>query len=79
MGGGLNDCQGKSIEIKGIRINPGDIIFGDLDGVVVILQELENEVFEEAFDKGRTEKLLRKSVDEGMAAVEAYEKFGSPQ
>lgn len=64
------------IEIKGIRINPGDIIFGDLDGVVVIPQELENEVFEEAFDKGRTEKLLRKSVDEGMAAVEAYEKFG---
>lgn len=64
------------IEIKKVRINPGDIIFGDLDGVVVIPREIEVEVFEEALEKGRAERILRTSVDEGMSSVEAYEKYG---
>ena len=64
------------IEIKGVRINPGDIVFGDLDGVVIVPQELEREVFEEALEKGRAEKLLRKSVENGMSSVEAFQKYG---
>ncbi len=64
------------IEIEGVRIAPGDIIFGDLDGVIVVPQDIEREVFEQALAKGRTEKMLLKSVQEGMPSVEAYEKYG---
>lgn len=64
------------VEINKVRINPGDIIFGDLDGIVVVPKELEKEVFEEAFEKGRAEKVLRESVEKGMSSVEAYDKFG---
>ena len=64
------------IEIEGVRINPGDIIYGDLDGVIVVPQDIEREVFEEALEKGRAENKLREAVENGMSAVEAYRTFG---
>ena len=39
------------IEMDGVRINPGDIIFGDLDGVLVIPKEVETEVIQKAYEK----------------------------
>lgn len=64
------------VEIGGIRIHPGDIIFGDLDGVLVIPREHEEEVIRLAMEKARGEKLVAKAIREGMSAVEAFEKFG---
>lgn len=65
------------IEFGGVRINPGDIIFGDLDGVLVIPQEKEEEILEAALDKAKSEKLVYKALSEqGMGAVEAFDKFG---
>lgn len=64
------------IEIEGIRINPGDIIFGDRDGIIVVPKEVEQEVFERAIEKSRGEKLVKKALDQGMSTVDAFEKFG---
>jgi hypothetical protein len=41
--------------IDGVRIAPGDIIYGDLDGVCVIPQRAETEVFQAALEKVRGE------------------------
>lgn len=41
----------------GVRVQPGDLVFGDADGVVVIPKESETEVLRVAFDK------LAKEVD----------------
>ena len=64
------------IEFGGIRINPGDIVFGDRDGVVVVPQAVEEEVFVNALEKARGEKLVKKALEEGMSTVDAFAKFG---
>jgi regulator of RNase E activity RraA len=64
------------IEWGGVRINPGDIIFGDRDGVVVVPKEVEKEAFEAALEKGRSEKLILKALQEGMTTVDAFKHFG---
>ncbi len=64
------------IEIEGTVIRPGDLVFGDLDGVVIIPKELEEEVFEKAVEKASAENLVRKEIENGMSSTEAFAKYG---
>ena len=64
------------IRIGQATIRPGDILFGDIDGVLVIPQEIEAETVTRALEKVRGEKLVRKALQEGMSAVEAFRKYG---
>ena len=64
------------IEINGIRINPGDIIYGDRDGVLIVPQQVEEEAFMGAIEKARGEQETKKALEEGMSTVDAFEKFG---
>ena len=64
------------IEFNGIRINPGDIIFGDRDGVLVVPQSVEIEAFKGAIEKSRGEKHVKEALEQGMSTVDAFEKFG---
>jgi regulator of RNase E activity RraA len=64
------------IEIGNVRIRPGDIIFGDLDGVLVVPREAEIEVFTAALEKARGEKLVKRALEDGGSAVAAFEKYG---
>jgi regulator of RNase E activity RraA len=64
------------IEIGGVRINPGDLLYGDIDGVCVIPRAVETEVFTKALEKARGEQLVRKAIENGMSGVEAFEKHG---
>jgi regulator of RNase E activity RraA len=59
-----------------VWIEPGDFIFGDLDGVVVVPRALEEEVVMRAFEKARGEKVVRRAIEGGMSATEAFKKFG---
>lgn len=63
------------IELDGVRVNPGDIIVGDLDGVCVVPKEHEEEVFNRAFEKARGEKIVLKAIQEGMSCVDAWNKY----
>ena len=65
-----------TIEIGGVRIRPGDMVFGDLDGVCIVPRDAADEVFTTALEKARGEKLVRKSLEEGGTAVAAFEKYG---
>jgi regulator of RNase E activity RraA len=64
------------IEMTGTRVEPGDIVFGDLDGVCVVPRAAEQDVFRGAYEKARGEKTVRKALEQGMSAREAFEKFG---
>jgi regulator of RNase E activity RraA len=64
------------IEIEGTRIHPGDIIYGDRDGVIVVPKAVEEKAFMGAIEKARGEQLVKKALEEGMSTVDAFEKFG---
>ena len=64
------------IEINGIRINPGDMVYGDIDGVLIIPKAAVNEAFVGAIEKARGEQLVKKALQSGMSTVEAFNKFG---
>lgn len=64
------------IEMDGVRINPGDIIFGDLDGVLVIPKEVETEVLQRAYEKATGEKMVAEAIRGGMSTVESFAKHG---
>ncbi len=64
------------IEMDGVKIDPGDIVFGDIDGVCIIPQSAEQAVFTAALEKARGEQHVRKALESGMGTVEAFETFG---
>jgi regulator of RNase E activity RraA len=64
------------IQVGQARVAPGDILFGDLDGVCVVPRAAEQEVFALALEKARKEKTVRKALEEGMPSKAAFEKFG---
>ena len=64
------------VEINGVRVQPGDIVFGDLDGVLVIPREAEEEAIRRALEKASTENQVRAAIERGMSTVEAFRTFG---
>jgi len=64
------------IEIEGVRVNPGDIVFGDLDGTLVIPRDIEKEVIERAYQKATGEKTVAEAIRGGMSAKASFEKHG---
>lgn len=65
------------IEIEGVRVLPGDIVFGDLDGVLVIPQGIEAEVLGARLRKGEAgEKTVGEAIRAGMSASEAFRIHG---
>ena len=65
-----------AVEINGVRIAPGDIVFGDLDGVLVIPRHAEQEAIRRALEKASTENKVRDAIQQGMSTVEAFRTFG---
>lgn len=76
------DSAGRSIVIDhgcpvrcgDVLVNPGDIIFGDTDGVVVIPKELEKKVIPLALEKVKKENLTRNELLKGALLRDAYDK-----
>jgi len=64
------------IEMSGVRIHPGDILFGDLDGVCVVPRAEEREVFNAALEKARAEKSVARALENGMSARDAFAQYG---
>ena len=63
------------IDIQGVWIKPGDLIFADLDGVLVIPKSIEVEVIQKSLEKVRGEKLVRKEIEAGMSSTDVFKKY----
>ncbi len=59
-----------------VEVQPGDLVVGDIDGVVVVPRKAEVEVITRALAKARTESVVRKAILEGMSATEAFAQYG---
>ena len=68
---------GQPITLGGVRINLGDVIVGDLDGVVVVPRRVAHEVLQRCERLVGTEGKVRAAVRRGMLPLQAYEKFGA--
>jgi len=64
------------IECGGVSVHPGDIVFGDLDGIVVIPQSATREVIEKAMAKVEGENLTREELEQGSTLRQVYDKYG---
>jgi len=64
------------IECGGVRIEPGDLVFGDADGVVVIPAALEQQVLASAFEKVSGENKTRQDLANGVKLREVFERYG---
>jgi regulator of RNase E activity RraA len=64
------------LEVNGVVIRPGDIVFGDIDGVLIVPRELEVEVISEALEKSRKEKTAKKDLARGRLATEVFKEYG---
>lgn len=63
------------IKCGGVWVNPGDVVFGDDDGVVVIPQDIVAEVVNLAEEKFEKEKKFMKGLHEGASVKMMFEKF----
>ncbi len=64
------------IEFGGIPVAPGDLVYGDRDGVIIVPKIAVEEAFTLALEKARGEKTVQKALENGMSTVEAFETFG---
>lgn len=64
------------LEVKGVRIESGDLVVGDLDGVLIIPRQIEEAVVHAALEKSRTESKVREALRSGMLARDAFDVFG---
>lgn len=64
------------IRIGDVEIEPGDLVFGDVDGVVIVPTRVESEVIERSLDKARTENVVRAAIESGMSSTDALRTYG---
>ena len=72
----INECQIPVI-LDGVTIRPGDLIFGDIDGVVIIPKEIADEVFEEALATIKKEDQVREGLINGDSLEKVYGEIGA--
>ena len=72
----INECQ-IPVTMDGVTINPGDYIFGDCDGVVIIPKELIDEVLDRAFALIKDEDRVRDGLLSGDYLEKVYTEIGA--
>jgi len=65
-----------AIDLGGVKIEPGDLVLIDIDGMVVVPKQVEREALEKAWNKLHAENITRDAIRAGMKAVDAYKKYG---
>lgn len=74
-GRGLVVAYDVPVMCGGVLVNPGDLVFADFDGIVVIPQAIEEKVIEMAMEKVNAENLSRNELLEGKSLREVYDKY----
>ena len=75
-GRGIVVSYGKPIVCGGVLVRPGDIVFGDVDGIVVIPQEVESQAISLAQAKLSSENRMRDQLLTGRTLRDVYDEFG---
>lgn len=74
-GRGTVVSYGRPVEIAGVEVHPGDIVFAEVDGIAVIPQQVAGETVARAFDKVAKEDGAREDLRSGMLLSEVWQKY----
>lgn len=72
----INECQ-IPVTLDGVTINPGDYIFADIDGTVIIPRDIIEEVLDGAFETCRKEDQVRDGLLNGASLEQVYTEIGA--
>jgi regulator of RNase E activity RraA len=75
-GRGMVIAYNTSINCGGVIVHPGDILFGDADGVVAIPKGAAREVIARALEKVKGENATREALQNGATLREVYDRYG---
>lgn len=75
-GRGIVIAYNITINCGDVIVHPGDIIFGDVDGIVVIPRQAAREVIERAVEKVKGENITREALRNGATLRDVYDKYG---
>lgn len=64
------------LEIDGVYVSPGDIVFGDIDGIVVIPRQIEVGVVSEAVERSQQEKNAKSALANGIHVKQVFSDYG---
>lgn len=76
MGRGAIVSCGEPVVCGGVLVHEGDIVFADVDGVVVIPRVVEDEAIRLAREKVTGENAMRDWLESGKTLREAFDHFG---
>ncbi|MGI9070453.1 MAG: RraA family protein [Bryobacteraceae bacterium] len=64
------------VEIGGVKIHPGDLVLGDVDGVVVVPRTVEQDIVNRALEKSCRERVVRREIEAGATSTAVFSKYG---
>lgn len=64
------------VECGGVTVRPGDLVFGDADGLVVIPREIEGEILRAALEKVSGEDRTRAALERGERLADVFARHG---
>jgi regulator of RNase E activity RraA len=64
------------VEVGGARVCPGDLVFGDADGVVVVPRSVEDRVIAAALEKVSGENATREALARGEKLADVFKRHG---
>jgi 4-hydroxy-4-methyl-2-oxoglutarate aldolase len=64
------------IECAGVTVNPGDLVFGDADGVIVVPQPVVKQALTLALEKVEGEDRTREELQRGARLADVFKKYG---
>jgi 4-hydroxy-4-methyl-2-oxoglutarate aldolase len=67
------DCP---VNVGGVLVNPGDIVFADCDGVAIIPKDIFETVVNKAVEKMEKENFSRNELMQGKLLRDVYDKYG---
>jgi len=76
MGRGRVMAYDVPVRCGDVLVRPGELIFADFDGVVVIPKELEDEVLTRAYDKANREDGSRRDLMRGDTLRAVFNRYG---
>lgn len=62
------------VESGGVLVRPGELVFADYDGIVVVPRDVEDRVLEESREKTHKENRMRSELIDGTTLRAAYKK-----